>query len=175
MFKEWLQKITDIIMPLEPLPEEEPVKKNEAQPAEAQVAQVAEVRRAATGGGASSTAYVNGVRYTAYTDTSKSDRPNLTLIKAPEFAMKIYKPADYNQVSGITDDVLSHKAVVVNYEHVNPEEQQRICDFIDGACYAIDGTTTQISDRIYLYAPPGIDASDLAEMVASTANAARRR
>ena len=164
MIKEWIQKITDIVMPLDPMPEEEPVKKVEPQPAEAKVVQAAEVRRTATGGGS---AYVNGVRYAAYTDTSQSARPNLTVIRQQEFDMKIYRPADYNQVSKITDDVLTQKAVVVNYENVNLEEQQRICDFIDGACYAVDGAVTQISERIYLYAPPGIDASDLAELVAS--------
>ena len=167
MIKEWLQKITDIVMPLEPMPEEEPEKKVEAQPAEVQAVEVRETRRAAAGG---STAYVNGIRYTAYTtESSNNASSNLPLTKAPAFDMKIYKPADYNQVSGITDDVLSQKAVVVNYEHVNLEEQQRICDFIDGACYAIDGTTTKISERIFLYAPPGIDSSDIAEIVASTA------
>lgn len=171
MIKEWIQKITDIVMPLDPLPEEEPVKKVEAQPAESKVAEVREVRRAATGGGGST--YVNGIRYTAYTDTSKSARQTLSQVKAPEFDMKIYRPADYNQVAGITDDVLSQCAVVVNYEHVNLEEQQRICDFIDGACYAIDGTATQISERIYLYAPPGIDANDIAELIAPAAT--RRR
>ena len=163
MIKEWIQKIADIVMPLDPLPEEEPVKKVETPPAEARVEEVAEVRRAAAGGGS---AYANGGRYAAYVNTSQSARPNLTLIKAPEFDMKIYRPVDYNQVAKITDDVLGQKAVVVNYENVNIEEQQRICDFIDGACYAIDGTSTQISDRIYLYAPPGIDAGDLAELVA---------
>lgn len=163
MIKEWIQRITDIVMPLDPMPEEEPMKKVEAQPAEAQVTQV---RQAAAGGGGST--YVNSVRYPAYTDVSQSNRPNLTVIKPQEFDMKIYRPADYNQVRGITDDILSQRAVVVNYEHVNVEEQQRICDFIDGACFVIDGTTTQISERIYLYAPAGIDASDLAEMVAST-------
>lgn len=171
MIKEWIRKITDIVMPLDPLPEEEPVQKIEAQPAESKVAEVREVRRAASGGGGST--YVNGIRYTAYTDTSQSARPNISPIKAPEFDMKIYKPADYNQVAGITDDVLCQRAVVVNYEHVNLEEQQRICDFIDGACYAINGTATQISERIYLYAPPGIDANDIAELVAPAA--ARRR
>lgn len=163
MIKEWIQKIADIVMPLDPLPEEEPVKKVETQPAEARVEEVTEVRRAAVGGGST---YVNGTRYTAYVNNSQNVRPNLTLIKAPEFDMKIYKPVDYNQVAKITDDVLNQKAVVVNYENVNSEEQQRICDFIEGACYAIDGTSTQISDRIYLYAPSGIDAGDLAELIA---------
>ena len=174
MFKEWLQKITDIVMPLEPLPEEVPEKKVEAQPVEAAQAQAKvqaqPVRKAASGGGAaymnashSGTTSVNGVRYTAYTDPTKAEKPK---VEGPRFDVKIYKPADYNQVAGITDDVLLQKAVVVNYEHVNPEEQQRICDFIDGACYAVDATVTKISERIYLYAPMGIDASDLAELVA---------
>ena len=130
---DWVRKITDIIMPLEPMPEEEEVveKKEDAKakpmqmPTQAQnlVENVAAKRAAAGGISAAyvntsrgNTASVNGVNYTAYTDNSKTNRPNLQIIKAPEFVMKVYTPADYSQINGIADDILNHKAVVVNYE-----------------------------------------------------------
>ena len=181
---DWVRKITDIIMPLEPMPEEEEVveKKEDVKakpmqiPTQAQnlVENVAAKRAAAGGTSAAyvstsrgNTASVNGVNYTAYTDTSKTNRPNLQIIKAPEFVMKVYTPADYSQINGIADDILNHKAVVVNYEYVHAEEQRRICDYIDGVCYAVDGAVTKISEKIFLYAPAGISTSDIAALVAS--------
>ena len=178
---DWVRKITDIIMPLEPMPEEEEVveKKPEVKPmqmptqAQNLVENVAAKRAAAGGTSAAyvntshSTASVNSVNYTAYADTSKTNRPNLQIIKAPEFVMKVYTPADYSQINGIADDILNHKAVVVNYEYVHAEEQRRICDYIDGVCYAVDGAVTKISEKIFLYAPAGINTSDIAALVAS--------
>lgn len=185
MLKEWFQKFMDVVMPLDPpLPEESAAVEKNAAPAPKPAEEIPQpaarevpVKRAAAAGGISrqyahvhtadsGTASVNGIRYTAYTDNSQPERPRVV---APMFDMKIYRPADYNQVAGITDDVLTQKAVVVNYENVNPEEQRRICDFIEGACYAVDGTVTKISDRIFLYSPAGIDASDLASLVAASA------
>ena len=79
--------------------------------------------------------------------------------------MRIYNPAEYNQeVIRITDDILANKAVVVNYEQLNIDQQRSICDFVDGACYAVNGTATRISDKIVLYAPAGVETGDLIAM-----------
>lgn len=177
---DWLRKITDIIMPIDPPEEEEiiapkPEVKNEQAQAQTQaqaqqqtqaqtLMETMNARRVAAGGGG--TATVNtGASYASYKDTPA--RPNLKLIKAPEFVMKVYQPADYNNINSIADDILAHKAAVVNYEYVHADEQRRICDYIDGVCYAVDGTVTQISEKIFLYVPAGISTSDIAALVAS--------
>ena len=122
-------------------------------------------RRAAAGvGGATST--VGNVSYSNYKDFNS--RPNLKLIKPPEFVMKVYQPADYSQINGIADDILAHKASIVNYEYVHADEQRRICDYINGVCYAVDGNVTQISEKIFLYVPEGISTSDIAALVSSS-------
>lgn len=182
---DWARKVADIIMPIDN-EEEEVVEKKEQpkekekeeqkplqMPTQAQnLAENVAARRAAMNGSgyvstSTGSATVNGVNYTAYTDTSKTNRPNLQIIKAPEFVMKVYTPADYSQINGIADDVLAHKAVVVNYEYVHAEEQRRICDYIDGVCYAVDGAVTKIAEKIFLYVPAGISTSDIAALVAS--------
>lgn len=170
---DWIRKFTDMIMPIEPVQEEDEVeekKQEAAKPAlentQAQsLIEQTQARRAAAGGGGSVVA--NNVHYSASTYDSQLNRPNLKLIKAPEFVMKVYTPADYSQINGIADDILTHKAIVVNYEYVHDEEQRRICDYIDGVCYAIDGSVTKISERIFLYVPAGINTSDIAALVAS--------
>ena len=174
---DWLKKITDIIMPIDNEVEEEEVvaakPENKVEQAQAQtqeqnqqkqtqaqnLVETMAARRAAAGGG------VNVSTATAFKETTS--RPNLKLIKPPEFVMKVYQPADYSQINGVADDILAHKAAVVNYEYVRADEQRRICDYIDGVCYAVDGTVTQISEKIFLYVPAGISTSDIAALVAS--------
>ena len=60
----------------------------------------------------------------------------------------------------IADDLKARMAVIVNYEKVEAEEQRRICDFVNGACYVSDGGAKRISDYIVLYVPEGIDVSE---------------
>ena len=81
--------------------------------------------------------------------------------------MKVYAPENYENVQAISDDILSHKAAVINYEYVQVEQQRRICDYLDGVCYAVDGVATKISEKIFLYTPEGINTSDIAALVAS--------
>lgn len=184
---DWFKKIIDYVVPLEPVPgENEEEKKVETKAEEVNRVQAeVPVKRVAAGGGAafvtekqpagyvstshSGTTSVNGVHYTAYKSTN--ERPNLKLVKAPELIMRIYNPAEYNQeVIRITDDILANKAVVVNYERLNMEQQRSICDFVDGACYAVNGSATRISDKIVLYAPAGVETGDLIAMANSAAS-----
>ena len=193
MVMDWIKKVTDIIMPLEPLPEDEEVE--EVKPAEsksvenksAQMQQQemqSSVRRAAAGGGYATKTYatgsvltaeggstsIDGMRYTAYSDNSISTptaRPSLTVVKTHDLTMKIYAPDNFDQVVGIADDILEHKAAVVNYERVNADDQRRISDFVNGVCYVTDGTVSMVSEKIFLYMPNGVEAGEIARVATS--------
>ncbi len=181
---DWVRKITDLIMPLEPTDEEEYVEEKKHTSKEAlktTAANVKEVRRVAANGTSASyaakmstaengTMSVGGKRYSAYETQpveSVDDRPDLKIVKSPEFSVKIYHSANGSQVCAIADDILSNKAAVVNYEQLEDAEQRRICDFINGVCYASDGSVRMISDRIFLYVPAGINSEDIAMAAAS--------
>ena len=190
MVMDWIKKVTDIIMPLEPLPEEEEeveeVKKVESKPAAVQQQQENVVKRAAVGGGTAKTTMnysagsvstsdngstsIDGMRYTAYSDNSFSTptaRPSLTVVKSHDLTMKIYAPDNFDQVVGIADDILERKAAVVNYERVNADDQRRISDFVNGVCYVTDGTVSMISEKIFLYMPNGVEAGEIARVASS--------
>jgi len=187
MVFDWIKKVTDIIMPLEPLPEEEEVeeKKVETKPVQAQKTEAVEMplkKVAAGGGGAvsyaggvmstseSGTTSIGGMRYTAYADNSAptpTARPSLTVVKPNDLTMKIYTPENFDQVSGIADDILNHKAAVVNYEKVGDADQRRISDFVNGVCYITDGAVSMISEKIFLYMPQGVEAGEIAKATAS--------
>ena len=84
--------------------------------------------------------------------------------KVAELSVKIYVPEDFDLVTSIADDLKAGKAAVVNYESVAAEEQRRICDFVNGACYVVNGCAKRISEQIVLYAPEGVDVADAMPM-----------
>ncbi len=177
---DWIKKITDIIMPLEPIAEEE---EEEPKKVEEKVSAAQPVaKKVATGGGTmsyTSSSIVNtsdsgsmsmdGMRYTAYSDVAATPtaRPSLTVVKPHELTVKIYAPENFDQVVGIADDILGKKAAVVNYERVAESDQRKICDFVNGVCYATDGSVNMISDRIFLYMPPGVESGEIARIATS--------
>jgi cell division inhibitor SepF len=45
------------------------------------------------------------------------------------------------------------KTVVLHLEALEPEEAQRIIDFVSGGVYAIDGQSERLGDSVFLFAP----------------------
>lgn len=93
---------------------------------------------------------------------TKTQHPQLTVhtTKIPELRVQIYVPENFDQVTDIADNLKAGKAAVVNYERVAAEEQRRICDFVNGACYIVNGCAKRISEQIVLYAPEGVDVAE---------------
>ena len=200
---EWIKKITDIIMPwpeeeeeeiseVQKKPELKAIETTPEQQVQNFVAAETPLKRVAAGGGATvgfaAAPVVGNVGIPESMPVSsnenvsfggghigESSRPNLSVLKTPELAVNIYTPRDFNQVAGIADDLLSKRAAVVNFEYVKGEEQQRICDFVNGVCYVIDGSADLISEKIILYVPDGVDAQDIVKSVSSDAPAFLKR
>lgn len=98
----------------------------------------------------------------SYRNKAKASRPQLTVhtTRVPELRVQIYVPENFDQVTDIADNLKGGKAVVVNYERVAAEDQRRICDFVNGACYIVNGCAKRISEQIVLYAPEGVDVAE---------------
>lgn len=71
----------------------------------------------------------------------------------------IMKPSSFEDSQDICDMLLTGRAVVVNLEGFDPDDAQRIMDFISGAVYAINGKLHQISRYIFIFSPDTIDIS----------------
>lgn len=106
-------------------------------------------------------------RYEKAAAQSRQERPKLTVhtTKQPNLSVRIYAPTDFDQVTAIADDLKAGKAAVVNYERIEAEEQRRICDFVNGVCYVLDGCAKRISDQIVLYVPEGVDVDEAMSIV----------
>lgn len=90
-----------------------------------------------------------------------AQRPKLTVhtTKVSELAMEIHVPSNYEQVARIADDLLENHAVIVNFERVAGNEQQRIFDFINGVSYMLDCAAKRVSANLMLYVPNGVDVA----------------
>ncbi|MCR5757607.1 MAG: cell division protein SepF [Selenomonas sp.] len=96
----------------------------------------------------------------------KKSQPQLTVhtTKQPQLKMQIYAPRNFDQVTAIADDLKDGKACVVNYEQIEVAEQRRICDFVNGVCYVLDGSARRVSNQIMLYVPNGVDVAEAMTM-----------
>ncbi|MGM9526357.1 MAG: cell division protein SepF [Peptococcaceae bacterium] len=74
----------------------------------------------------------------------------------------LVEPIRFEESQGIADNLLDHKAVVINIESCDTDIAAKIIDFVGGVVYAIDGTIQKVSQGIILAAPQNIDiASEL--------------
>ena len=78
----------------------------------------------------------------------------------------IMKPTSFEDSQDICDMLLGGRATVVNLEGFDPDDAQRIMDFISGCVYSINGKLHQISRYIFIFSPENIDISgDYQELV----------
>ena len=45
---------------------------------------------------------------------------------------------------------------LVNLERATPAMAERITDFLNGVCYALDGTVERVGERVYAYLPANV-------------------
>lgn len=144
------RKLTDILMPIE---EEETV---------AAAAVGKDAKEEVVYGGQK---VVNGDNVAYMTPAAKttSKRPQLTVhtTKVQDLKVHIYVPTTFDEVTSIADDLKSGRAAVVNYERVDLGEQRRICDFVNGACYVLNGEARRISETMVLYVPAGVEVAEI--------------
>ena len=168
-----LKKITDFIMPPVEEEVEEIVESGNQQASQAGRNEEVAGRRVANGGtisygGASYQATeeqrpaYERMTYEPAQDSAKAARSQFKVhtTKPQEMRVQVYVPSAFDQVAVMADDLKDKKAVIVNYEKVDLAEQRRICDFLNGVCYVLDGDARRISQNIVLYVPEGIDVSD---------------
>ena len=98
-------------------------------------------------------------------DDEQSKRPGFLSSKSkvvpmkPAMQVNIISPNSFEDSQAICNKLLSGRPVVVNLEGFDPDDAQRIMDFISGCIYAINGKYNQISKYIFIFSPENIDIS----------------
>ena len=176
---DFLKKVTDFLMPMEEeVVRQEPAREEEQAEVRTGTMSVFEERKVVNGAPVQYETMEPPLRQTAvrplrtpYTGQMRSPRPRVTgtterpkltvhTTQIPSLNVKIYVPRSFDQVPEIADDLKAGKAVLVNYERVELEEQRRICDFVNGVCYIMNGEVKRVSTSMVLYAPDGVNVYD---------------
>lgn len=82
-----------------------------------------------------------------------------------ELRINVFAPQSFDDVRAIADNVREQKAAIVNYDRVDDAMQRRICDFMNGSCYVLDGEVRRISSNMVLYVPAGVSISDMSSTI----------
>lgn len=69
----------------------------------------------------------------------------------------IYEPTDFDEVTGIVDNLKNRKPVVINLENLETDLAKKFFDFLNGAIYALDGNIQKVSAGIFLLAPNNVE------------------
>ena len=73
----------------------------------------------------------------------------------------VFEPTNFNDTRIAADALKASKAVLINYEKIEQSEQVRICDFMNGVCYVLDGSVKRISAKMVLYVPNGVSIEEI--------------
>lgn len=94
--------------------------------------------------------------------TKATGRPTLTVHenKVPSMKVRLYSPEKFDHAKEIADDFKNGQAVLINFEKIDAQGHRRICDFMNGVCYVLDGSARLVTNDIMFYAPSGVDVTD---------------
>ena len=66
----------------------------------------------------------------------------------------------------VAQNLLSNKAVIINFARMDDTQSRRIVDFITGTVYALNGEIQRVGDKIFLATPPKFETDGkIAELV----------
>mgnify|MGYP001037513036 CR=1 FL=1 len=88
-----------------------------------------------------------------------NSKPKVVSLNRSMMEVKIVQPTSFEDSQEICNTLLESKPVVVNLEGFDPDDAQRIMDFISGCIYAINGKYHQISKYIFIFTPENVDIS----------------
>lgn len=95
----------------------------------------------------------------SFESQDKLERPVLTVHTNPDLKIKVFVPTTFDQANLIADCLKNRESVVVNYEQVEDKEQRRLCDFLNGVCYVLNGGVQRITNVSVLYVPDNVEIS----------------
>lgn len=95
------------------------------------------------------------------TEVEAPEKPGVAVTEAPAPAqvidrIKTSKPMSYSDAPEIGDYLRENVPVILNLNHMDKPEGQRMVDFVAGLCYGLEGQLEVVSDRVFLLTPKNI-------------------
>ena len=101
------------------------------------------------------------VKGSKQTQNTHSSNQNIVSLQSVQKSSKVVllEPRAYSEAQEVSDNLKSHRAVVVNLQRIQHDQAKRIVDFLSGTVYAIGGDIVKIGTDIFLCTPPNVDVS----------------
>jgi cell division inhibitor SepF len=84
------------------------------------------------------------------------DAPHTTTLGQKTMRMVVINNRILSDAKQVVDNLKENRPVIVTLHDANPDESQRIIDFISGAIYAIEGSVEKISNSTFVFAPKNV-------------------
>ncbi len=65
----------------------------------------------------------------------------------------ILTPKVFSQVESVANELLAGRSVIVDLTETEISEAKRICDFLNGITFALDGKVNKVAKLVYLFSP----------------------
>jgi len=72
----------------------------------------------------------------------------------------VYIPASFEEALRPAEAMKNGNGVVINGEHLDGVNYQRVLDFLDGAAYVLGGSGRRVSDNVQVYVPSTMEVVD---------------
>lgn len=111
-----------------------------------------------TADGTAAYAPTNGTSksFEKYSAPRFSHNANKRASKEPDMNIIVFNIDAFDEVKMVADALKQKRAVLVNYEKVDTSVQKRICDFVNGVCYVLNGEVKRVTGTMVLYVPENI-------------------
>ena len=91
---------------------------------------------------------------------------SINSVNTPTSKIVLYEPRVYSDAKEVAQNLLSNKAVIINFSRMDDTQSRRIVDFITGTVYALNGEIQRVGDKIFLATPPKFETDGkIAELV----------
>ena len=82
--------------------------------------------------------------------------------KSDNVELRVMRPASYEEVGSIADNLLAGCTVVVNFELLSVPVMVKMLDFLNGVTYCTEGEIKQVAKTTFIVTPhSNVDISDL--------------
>ena len=79
----------------------------------------------------------------------------------------------FEDAKAAADGLKTGEQQIVNLERATPQMTERIIDFLNGVCYALDGTVERIGEKVYMFVPANVTV-EVDEGVTATSSLRRQ-
>lgn len=63
---------------------------------------------------------------------------------------------DFEDAKKAADGLKNGEQQIVNLSKASPQMAERILDFLNGVCYALDGSVEKVGDKVFVYVPANV-------------------